>query len=185
MGFISKIKIVGDEEMQEEEVKRILRVTRPQWVSEESWEQEISNLPLAWRRFAGLMNINWTDQRFTEIFGSCLATLEEDDFLKLFRMRNLYFHLPEKLAEVNGFSKGKNTSVTVVVFSPDLLLLSDVKIRGIVGHELGHIFEGHHLIQDSRPHAEIELEADQKAAALGFQHEIEEYRGRSIQKKED
>lgn len=167
-------------------VHRTLKICRPETISEESWEQEI-NLPVfAWRRLAGLMNTNWMDQRFRDIFGSVLASLSEKDFLELFKMRNLYFILPERLGEIHGFSKGANTAIVVCVFSPAILLLSDIEIRGVIAHELGHIFEKHYTVSESRPQSEIEEEADARAISLGFGCEIEELReGRTNSKKEE
>ena len=157
-------------------VTRILKVIRPDYVSEESWGQEIHIPVFAWKRLSGLMQTNWVDERFTEIFGSCLAQLSEDDFLYLLRMKNLYLILPERLGEVHGFSKGSNSAVVICIFSPDILLLPDIKIRGIIAHELGHIFEDHYALSEWRPQSEIEGEANQRAINLGFSDEIEAIR---------
>lgn len=156
-------------------VIRTLNICRPEWVSKQSWQEEINNVVFAWRRLAELLNISWADQRFTEIFGSCLAMLSEEDFLELFKMRNLFFLLPEKLGQVHGFSKGSNSAV-VVIFSPNILLLSDLQIRGIIGHELAHIFEGHYEVSEWRSSKELEKAADERAISLGFSYEIQKLR---------
>lgn len=112
-------------------------------ISEEQLNRELAIPVFSFRRPAELFNINWTNGRLTEIFGSVLADLPEDVFLRLLEIRNLFF-FTETLGFVQALNFKPDKLAIVCVFAERILGLSDTKARAVIAHELSHVALDHY-----------------------------------------
>ena len=112
-----------------------------------------------------------------DLIGSVLADLPESVFKKLSEMKNLYI-CPGSDSRGTVFNLKLNRdikageTITILAITPEYLFDDFLELRGVVAHELAHIFAGH-----TQASQEIEIEADEIASSWGFEREIKASRG--------
>ena len=115
---------------------------------------------------------------FKEIFGSALADLPFEVFEKLCGMKNLFIIFNSTQgAEVKLFhlEKGirKGQTMRIASFPYTSMFRPREAIRGMVVHEIAHVFLEHDFKKDG---VQIEDKADQTARNWGFEAEIKALR---------
>jgi hypothetical protein len=141
---------------------------------------------------AGRFNIHFggfgESDFFMELFGSVLVRLPKYVFEKLLQMSNVFYvFTPHDGAEVKSFNLGedlrKGQKIVIVDFPYSSIITRPVVARGVIVHELAHIYKGHTLSSRKR-----EIETDQLAKSWGFKKEIRAVRDywkeKELQKKE-
>lgn len=144
-------------------------------ISIEQLEMDLSTPTFCFRRLSKCFNINSTNFRLVELFGSVLADLPEDVFQQLLCTRNLFFSFNDRIAFVQAMNLVEFERTAILcVFSEELLKLNDSSVRGTISHELAHIILGHYKaeVQEMQTRAAMEGSADRLAEAWGFSYEI-------------
>lgn len=100
--------------------------------------------------------------------------------MKLLGMSNLFFtYIPVPEAEVKYFLLGHELftdKLRVVTFSYESALMNISALRGVIAHEIAHVYNEH---LPDRNEAEAEDEANDLAKAWGFEKEIKALREHS------
>ncbi|MEE4601990.1 MAG: hypothetical protein V2J65_11985 [Desulfobacteraceae bacterium] len=109
-------------------------------------------------------------------FGSTLSDLPEDVFQSLKKMKNVFYsYIDDYYGEVKLFRLEHDIVagdiVRFVCFPNHVVSLGFEILRGIIAHELAHVYLLH-----LSGNKEIEDEADNLAASWGFQSEINAFR---------
>ena len=116
---------------------------------------------------------------FTGSFGSVLANLPHNVFLKLKRMRNLFFVFTQFLGgevkilyPLRPLQKGKICIVTFRLI--DIEKMSSDALMGCIAHELAHVYLEQELtsIVSKEAWEDAEKEADELAIEWGFEDNI-------------
>ncbi len=115
--------------------------------------------------------LNDDSLNFSMAFGTVLADLPKEAFLKLREMKNVFYtFVPLPMAMVKTFpleEKLKAQSIVVVTF-PHFLLMPEDALRGQIAHELAHVYLGH-----TQGGQKIEDEANNLVKEWGFHKEWE------------
>ena len=120
-------------------------------------------------------NLNFGPQLISVIrsaFGSTLSDLPEDVFQSLRKMKNVFYsYINDYCGEVKLFRSEHDIVVGDIVrfvcFPNHVVSLGYEILRGIIAHELAHVYSLH-----LSGNEESEDEADNLAASWGFQSEI-------------
>jgi hypothetical protein len=126
----------------------------------------------------GIGILGGAKDRFTNIFGSVLADLPENVFMKLKEMKNLLFCFTPTLGgEVKQFRLEHDLEagelLQVVTFPYENVFMPLRAARGEIVHELAHVWAEH---MPSLEHEKLEEEADNLPREWGFEKEIEALR---------
>ena len=165
-------------------VKPLLRRLRPEKVSPEAFDAELSQPPLVWRRLAGLFLHDFRSDGMVELLGSVLADLPPWEFDLLFRTRPFFI-----LAKSPGFVQSLHATgslVLIIFHESELQPMTWTERRGVIIHELVHVLKSHATRPFSLddPHrSALEAQCDDTARELGFSEEIDAVR-RYVKKKE-
>jgi hypothetical protein len=135
-------------------------------------------LPGSLNTHFGLGGLGGPRDWFTSAFGSVLADLPEEVFLKLCGMKNVFFTFtPNPGAEIKPFILVEDIktgeALKVVTFPYVITCSSPGAARGTIAHELAHLYA--HPDKYASDDA-MEDEADEIAKSWGFEQEVEEMR---------
>jgi len=147
-------------------------------------ESSLTNKTAVYRELIGYLNfcVGGSDNAafFTDVFGSVLTNLPKDCFIKLRKMKSLFFFLPSGVgAEVKQIELKDDIKageiLQAAIFPIEVVSRPTEVMRGVVAHELAHICLGH--LADKPPYFEVrENQADDLAKDWGFKKEIEAMR---------
>ena len=167
-------------------VQPLLRQLRPDGISEESYECEISQVPFVWRRIANLFLHRFESEGMELLLGSVLSDLPRSAFDRLFEIRPFFILLKSAGLVQQIHAHG---DVPLVIFSQaELENMNWSQRRGVVAHEFAHLILDH----VSRPFSltdpykeKMQLEADDLCREWGLQDEIKSVRLYLKQKGEE
>jgi hypothetical protein len=161
-----------------------LRELRPEFISNEVFESEIKHAPYAWRRMANLFLHRFESDAMTELLGSVLCDLSREAFDKILRSYPFFI-----LSRGPGFCQelhAKGDVALVIFCESDLAPMRWTERRGVLVHELSHIFLDHLVTPfslDDPFGRRREEETDDTCREWGFSEEIQAIRYYLNQKK--
>jgi len=134
----------------------------------------------------GIVGPGWV---FTCAFGSVLADLPKDVFDALREMKNLFIAYCELGgAQVKWFDPEHDISVgeriIVVVFPESTGFYPLPALRGVIAHELAHVYARHVMPEKLNMGDKAEEEADALARSWGFEAGIDALREMEKERKE-
>ena len=146
----------------------------PPTVSRSTFADEVSNPVFAARRLASLFKIfDFSSRRLTDVLGFVLGDLPIEAFQQI-RVRGpfLFYDDGKTLAQVQGIL---TPAFTVLIrISQRAADLPDSALRGLLIHELAHVYLRHFEVEKTS--REREIEADALARSWGFGDEIQAVR---------
>lgn len=111
-------------------------------------------------------------------FGSVLADLPKEAFEKLRKRTDVYFvHTSSPNADVKFIrrkGKSKDDWVCIVNFAFDTMSTTEHVIRGIIAHELAHIYLNHKLLDPEEREVDLRTWIKEREADLRAKRWIEE-----------
>jgi hypothetical protein len=162
--------------MEIEEAKNLVRPLKPDTVSIESFEREISELPFLRRRLASLFVHDGRDYA-SELFGSVLANLPRNIFDEILRIYPVII-FSRSCGFAQRFYSRKKT--TLIIFSEDeLLKMGWLAGRGVIAHEFCHLIRrdlDRGLSLEDPWGLQREAQTDALCIQMGFKTEIEAVR---------